>query len=379
MSYFYGSPRGSRGSLFGYFLAGTAGVVIGALLVLYLAPALIAQRLEDYSDLPRFSFPAPAPSPVAADPSPVVYAAETVAPAVVGVVNRALKGYDWFGRPYVETSTGSGVIISANGYIVTNHHVIANTQQLTVFLADGSSHPATVVGSDPPVDLAVIKVDLDDLPHAQFGDSDALRVGELAVAIGNPLGLDFRHSVTAGVISGIDRILQVGESYVRLLQTDAVINPGNSGGPLVNAAGYVIGINTLKLDMPKVEGMGFAIPSNIVRRIVEDLIRDGKVRRPWLGVTIVDRATISKYQLDVKVEFERGVLIQELVAGSPAQVAGLKPGDVIIELGSRRIDDIAGLQVALREHRVGETVPVKVLRGGQPVVVDVKLGEVPGS
>ncbi|MEW6523213.1 MAG: trypsin-like peptidase domain-containing protein [Bacillota bacterium] len=381
MTYFYGQPprRTGRASIAGYFLSAVAGGIIGALLMAYLVPGVIAQRMGWSRELPRFQFPDLPPVTTTAADYPVVMVAETLGPAVVGVVNRAVVGQDFRGRQLLETRTGSGVLISSNGYIITNHHVIANTSQLTVIMADGSSFSAEIVGSDPPVDLAVIKIPVDHVPYARLGDSDALRVGEPAIAIGNPLGLEFRHSVTAGVISGIDRILQVGEEFIRLVQTDAVINPGNSGGPLANSSGEVIGINTLKIDLPRVEGMGFAIPSNTVRRIVEELISDGRVRRPWLGVKILDRATIQQYRIEVRVQFDRGVYVDAVVTGSPAARAGLSVGDIIVEIGKRRVDDIGSLQVALREHRVGETVAVKIIRNGQTQTVEITLGEVPSS
>ncbi len=378
MGYFYEPPRHHRGHWFGYIAASLVGVLLGAALLLWVGPELVMQRLEGEAGFPRFDFPqAPDwPKEVGAG-APVVHVAETLGPAVVGIVNEAVAGYDFRGRAFLERRTGSGVIISSNGYIVTNYHVIADANEITVLLADGTTEVAEVVGSDPPVDLAVIRIDRSDVPHARLGDSETLRVGELAVAIGNPLGMDFKHSVTAGVISGVDRILQVGEEYVRLLQTDAVINPGNSGGPLANYRGEVIGINTLKLNIPAVEGMGFAIPSDIVKRIVEDLINEGRVRRPWMGVTILDRDTIDRFRIDVDVEFTRGVLIQEVQPESPAHQAGLQPGDVIVRLDQRRIDDIAELQVALREHRVNERVSITVMRDEEEVTLEIELGEVP--
>ncbi len=376
MGYFYEPPRHRRGHWFGYIAASLVGMLLGAALLVWVGPELVMHRLGGETGFPRFDFPqAPEWPEEVGLGAPVVYVADTLGPAVVGIVNEAVAGHDVRGRPYLERRTGSGVIISANGYIVTNHHVIADANQLTVLLADGTTQMAEVVGSDPPVDLAVIRIEADGLPHASLGDSDALRVGELAVAIGNPLGMDFKHSVTAGVISGVDRILQVGEEFVRLLQTDAVINPGNSGGPLANHRGEVIGINTLKLDMPAVEGMGFAIPSNTVTRIVEDLINEGRVRRPWMGVTILDRATIDRLRVDVDVEFTLGVLIQDVQSGSPADEAGLRPRDVIIRLGEQRIDDIGELQVVLREHRVDERVEVVVIREDEEVSLEIQLGE----
>jgi len=372
-------PGPGRRSWAGYLLCAVAGGLVGALVMVYVAPGLVAGRLGWNRELPRFQLPEPAPVTRAVSDHPVVRVADTVGPAVVGIVNRAVVGVDFRGRQVLETRTGSGLIISSNGYIVTNHHVIQGASQITVILADGSSHLAGIVGSDPPVDLAVIKIPVDRVPFATFGNSDALRVGEPAIAIGNPLGMEFRHSVTAGVISGVDRILRVGEEFIRLVQTDAVINPGNSGGPLANGAGEVIGINTLKIDLPRVEGMGFAIPSNTVRRIVEDLIADGRVRRPWLGVQILDRATIQRYRLEVSVQFDRGVYVDAVRPGSPAARGGLAAGDIIVQIGKYRVDDIGSLQVAVREHRVGEIVSIQVIRAGRPVTIAVTLGELPAS
>lgn len=373
------SPSGPRRrSWVGHLLCGVVGGLVGALIMAYVAPGIVAQRMG-WNRLPQFQLPDPLPVTRSVSDHPVVQVADAVGPAVVGIVNRAVVGIDFRGRQVLETRTGSGLIISSNGHIVTNHHVIAGASQLTVIMADGSSHLAEIVGSDPPVDLAVIKIPVDRVPFARFGDSDALRVGEPAIAIGNPLGMEFRHSVTAGVISGIDRILQVGEEFIRLVQTDAVINPGNSGGPLANGAGEVIGINTLKIDLPRVEGMGFAIPSNTVRRIAEDLIADGRVRRPWLGVQILDRATIQRYRLEVSVRFDRGVYVDAVLPGSPAARAGLAAGDIIVQMGKYRVEDIGSLQVALREHRVGETVSIQIMRAGQPATIPVILGELPAS
>lgn len=372
-------PRPGRRSWAGYLFCAVVGGLIGALIMVYVAPGMIAGRLGWNRELPRFELPEPLPVTRTVSDHPVVRVAGTVGPAVVGIVNRAVVGVDFRGRQVLETRTGSGLLISSNGYIVTNHHVIAGASQLTVILADGSSHIAEIVGSDPPVDLAVIRIPVERVPFARFGDSDALRVGELAIAIGNPLGMEFKHSVTAGVISGVDRILQVGEEFIRLVQTDAVINPGNSGGPLANEAGEVVGINTLKIDLPRVEGMGFAIPSNTVRRIVEDLIADGRVRRPWLGVQILDRATIQRYRLEVPVQFDRGVYVDAVLPGSPAARAGLASSDVIVQIGKYRVDDIGSLQVAIREHRVGETVSIQVVRAGRTTTIQVTLGELPAS
>ena len=195
----------------------------------------------------------------------VVRAAQAVGPAVVGIVNKAYSRDYYNSKVLVEQGTGSGVIFDANGYIATNNHVVENAQELVVSLADGRVLTGRVLGADPVTDLAVIKVDATGLPAAAFGDSDSLLVGEPAIAIGNPLGLEFKGSVTAGVISALNRSLEIGERKLKLIQTDAAINPGNSGGALVNADGAVIGINSAKISVQGVEGIGFAIHVNTAR------------------------------------------------------------------------------------------------------------------
>jgi len=233
------------------------------------------------------------------------------------------------------------------------------------------------VGTDPATDLAVIKIEGANLPTAVFGDSDALRPGQLAIAIGNPLGIEFNRSVTAGVISGLDRVLSVGDSFMRLIQTDAVINPGNSGGPLINGNGEVIGLNSVKLNVTAVEGMGFAIPSNQVKRIVEELIETGKVRRAYLGISFLDKSEVSMYLPNVKID--QGIYVHEVVSGGPAAKAGIRAGDVIIEFDGRKINDAGSLIAYLAEKSPGERVVVKFQRAGQTREVEVVLGEAPTS
>ena len=219
--------------------------------------------------------------------TPAVYAAKTVGPAVVGITNKAVAR-DWFDNPIETEGVGSGVIFKSDGYIVTNNHVINGAKELIVSLSDGRSLKGKVVGADEVTDLAVVKIDAKDLPTATFADSDQIVVGEPAIAIGNPMGLEFRGSVTSGVVSALNRTLDNSDSRVKLLQTDAAINPGNSGGALVNADGEVIGINSVKLAANGVEGMGFAIPSNTVQSVIKELMDKGYVARPYLGVSVFD-------------------------------------------------------------------------------------------
>jgi serine protease Do len=214
----------------------------------------------------------------------VVKAAEEVTPSVVGISNFSVVTDFWGRSSLQERATGSGVIIDEKGFIVTNYHVIENARELIVTLSSGDEVPATVVGTDPPTDLAVLKIDKEGLPAAELADSDVLHVGEPAIAIGNPLGLDFQQTVTLGVVSARERSITIQGQKFTFIQTDAAINDGNSGGALVNIYGQVIGINTAKIKIPGVEGMGFAIPANTVKEITRDLITQGRVERPWLGV-----------------------------------------------------------------------------------------------
>ncbi|MCR4397775.1 MAG: trypsin-like peptidase domain-containing protein [Firmicutes bacterium] len=346
--------------------------IVGGLLVAAAMPGYISARIAAQEPRPA-QFPAPSAASYSYDVSPAVSVAKKLRPAVVGIVNKAVAGYDLFGRAYTEERSGSGVIFDANGYIVTNNHVIEDNRELKVFLWDGRTLPATVVGADPPTDIAVIKVDAQQLPTAEFGDSDKLQIGELAVAIGNPLGMEFNSSVTQGVISGLDRTLKIGEETFRLIQTDAVINPGNSGGPLANAAGQVIGINTMKIS--SAEGMGFAIPINTARNIINQLLSRGRVSRPWLGIQLIDKPTARQYGYEIS--FEKGVYVVEVVAGGPAAKAGIRKDDIIETIDGKEIADAASLKAILGTHQVGDTVYVGVRRKDRLLTLSVVLGEMP--
>jgi len=310
----------------------------------------------------------------------VVDVAEKVSPAVVCISNRDTYT-DFFqgGTTEVEQGTGSGVIFSADGYIVTNNHVIEGASRLVVTLYDGRETDATVVGKDSRTDLAVLKInDTKDLVAAEFGDSDNLKVGEIAIAIGNPGGSRFARSLTQGRISGLNRLLETAEGLqFRLIQTDAAINPGNSGGALVNAKGQVIGINTIKISASGYEGMGFAIPSNEVETIVADLQEHGKVLRPALGVGIVRDITpeLAKYN-DLSVDY--GVLIVPQ-DGGPAAQAGMEQYDIIIAVNDEKIESGSQLQQRIFSMKIGDKVTVTVQRGAKQLQLEVTLGELGGD
>lgn len=308
--------------------------------------------------------------------TPAVVAAQKVGPAVVGITNKAVVR-DWFTNRsgLVEKGTGSGVIIDAKGYIVTNNHVIEGAKEIVVSFADGTTMEGKLVGSDPATDLAVVKVDAKNLPVAELGDSDALLVGEPAIAIGNPLGLEFQGSVTSGVISALNRSFDIGERKFKLIQTDAAINPGNSGGALVNADGQVIGINTVKLVVRGVEGMGFAIPINSVRPIVEDLVSKGRIARAYIGINVLskEQALDAGYPYDIK----KGVVVRNVGDGTPGENVGLRRGDNIVRLGEYEVKDYGDLRSALDTYRAGDKVKIEIIRAGQPMTIEIVLGEVP--
>jgi serine protease Do len=267
---------------------------------------------------------------------------------------------------------GSGFVINKDGYILTNYHVIEGVDSIDVFLVD-SEEPtqAQVVGADPELDLAVLKIPADpNLPVLNMGDSDQIQVGDWSIAIGNPYGLD--HTVTVGVISAKQRPLNIGHArFKNLLQTDASINPGNSGGPLLNLQGEVIGINTAI--NAQAQGIGFAIPINTVKEVLTELMTEGKVVRPWLGISVQDvTPEIANY---FKINVEDGVIVGYVAAGSPAEKGGIIQGDVIVELNREKIQNSTQLVERIAQEKVGETVDLLVIRGGEFKKLSVTIGE----
>ncbi|XVK33418.1 trypsin-like peptidase domain-containing protein [Pectinatus haikarae] len=309
--------------------------------------------------------------------TPIVRAAKAVGPAVVGITNKAVAR-DWFNNQVeVSQGVGSGVIFKSDGYIVTNNHVIDGAREITVSLADGRTLPGKLVGADSVTDIAVVKVDAADLPVAKFGNSDDIMVGEPAIAIGNPMGLEFQGSVTAGVISALNRTLDIGEGRVKLLQTDAAINPGNSGGALVNADGLIIGINSAKLAANGVEGMGFAIPINTVQPIIDQLIANGRVARPYLGVGIFDKNSAAKngYLLNI----DKGVYVAQVAPNGPAASAGIQRGDVIAKIDDKEINSVNDLRDAISAHKIDDKISLDIVRDGKELSVSAVLNEMPSQ
>lgn len=306
--------------------------------------------------------------------TPVVRVAKSVGPAVVGITNKAVAR-DFFNRQVETEGVGSGVIFREDGYIVTNNHVVAGAKELIVSLADGNTVAGELVGADEITDIAVVKVNAKDLPTAKFGNSDNILVGEPVIAIGNPMGLEFQGSVTVGVISALNRTLELNDRRVNLLQTDAAISPGNSGGALVNADGEVIGINSAKLARNGVEGMAFAIPINTVKTIIDELMAKGYVARPYLGVTIFDKQTAARYGYQLSIE--KGVYVFQVSIDSPAGRAGLQRGDIILSIDDKEVNSVAEVRTDIAARKVGDTVKVKYSRDGKEQTVSVQLQEMP--
>lgn len=298
----------------------------------------------------------------------VTQVAKKVGPAVVGIKNKTNAINWWTDEQYeVTQGEGSGVIISKDGYIITNNHVISGAKSVTVVLSGGKEVTASIVGADDQSDIAVVKIDSKYVTSvAALGDSSKVEVGEFVVAIGNPLGQEFAGSVTFGVISAVNRTLDYSNGIqVPLFQTDAAINPGNSGGALVNKNGEVVGINTAKIAETGVEGMGFSIPINYVKPIVSDIIKYKQVQRPTIGIAL-DYYTDSRGN-------PVGMYIYKVYSGSGAAKAGLKEGDIIVEIDGKKIKSYNDIMNIIANHKIGDTITIKVLRDGDTKSFKVTL------
>ncbi|MFA6665362.1 MAG: trypsin-like peptidase domain-containing protein [Armatimonadota bacterium] len=329
--------------------------------------------------------------------NPIADAAEAVGPAVVNIdtvtEQRVANPFEGFfgglpGMPQRQLTMGkgSGVIISRDGYILTNNHVVAGAQRISVRLKDGRKfHNVRLVGSDSRTDLAVLKLASNNLPFARLGNSDAIRVGDWAIALGNPLGLE--NTVTVGVISATKRNEQagMGTHLENLIQTDAAINPGNSGGALANIAGEVIGINTMIASTDQGPqkgniGIGFAIPINSARGIVKELIAKGKIVRPFLGVGLGDiTGDLADWYKERGYSAAKGAVIMQVYSGSPAAAAGLKQGDIITEIDGAKVTGSQQAVKIIAGRKVGQVVRLSVWRMDKTLLIGVKLAEMPRS
>ena len=274
------------------------------------------------------------------------------------------------------SASGTGVIFSDEGYIVTNSHVVEGARHITILLSDGREMPAALVGSDSVSDLAVLYIDAKHLTAAEFGDAKSLRVGDAVVAIGDPLGIEFRGTMTDGIVSAINREVSVSGRPMTLIQTNAALNSGNSGGPLINCYGQVIGINTMKIggsiSNSSVEGLGFAIPSTTVQDIASQLIRQGYLSgRPTLGISGEEVPVFYQYYYRLPA----GMYITQVEPGSYAEYYGIEPGDILMAIEDTRITDMDSLNNFLYSHQVGDVVTAAIYRGGQQYNVELTLTE----
>ncbi len=320
-------------------------------------------------------------------------AAAKISPSVVNIEisGRTQPQRDFFGRvfpPNFVIGKGSGVIISPDGFLVTNNHVVQGADTIKVKLSDGRSFIGKTVGRDPDTDLAVVKISGSNLPAAEFGDSDTLQVAQQVIAVGNPLG--FENTVTSGIVSALHRNFEVAQEnrsrstrYANVIQTDASINHGNSGGALANIYGQLIGINAVIAGGGENSGsigIGFAIPVNTVKRITRQLIQSGRVTRPWLGILYTETGTIKEQHPSEVANLDgspNGLFVSDVIRNSPAMIAGIQPNDVIISFNDKPVTDRWEFATQLEKLGVGETIMLKIWRDGKEVPIQIKLGKRP--
>ena len=297
-------------------------------------------------------------------------AVEKVSKSVVNIAS-VRTVHDQLFRVFPVEGVGSGVIVDERCHVLTNNHVVDDAQRLSITLTDGRIFNGKVVGTDETTDLAVIRLDsTETLPFAALGNSDDLKIGQIVIAIGNPFGLTGGPTVTAGIVSSLNRKIQFEKGVLELVQTDAAINPGNSGGPLTNTKGEVIAINTAK--MPYANGIGFAVPINIAKSVMTELIQNGRVTsRPWIGISYVKitRQLAQYYRLPTS----EGVLIAQVESHSPADEAGLRKGDIIETVDGKRVDDTTEISLNVRKKAINDSLTVTINRYGRRFEVPIQL------
>jgi S1-C subfamily serine protease len=295
---------------------------------------------------------------------------EAVGPAVVSI---SVGGDEQAGSSLEPVGAGSGVLLTPDGYVLTNHHVVQDKDRVRLILTDGTRLGAVAVGSDPPNDLAVVRAEISGLPYATLGDSSALRVGQLVIAIGNPLG--FQSSVSTGVVSATGRGMRSRDRRLieNVIQHTAPLNPGNSGGPLVDSRGRVVGINTAII--AAAQGIGFAVPSNTARHVVSQILAIGRVRRGYLGIVGRQRLLPRRLVRYLDLAREFGVEVVSLDPGGPAGSAGLQPGDILLEMNGKAVESVDDLHRLLSEVAAGDVARLDVIRGVERKVVTVAVGE----
>ncbi|HOC09359.1 MAG: trypsin-like serine protease [Clostridiales bacterium] len=366
--------KGWIGRLFPYLLVALiAGAAGGALGAVTLNDRGIQQRPVEYQRREEGQRPERIVYPEGENPGIVRAVAEKNIQAVVSIITVEIRRDEMF-NPTEERGVGSGVIVEPNGYILTNDHVVGkNAREINVLFENGQQMPAVVLWQDSALDLALIRVDATGLPYAELGDSDRVNVGDIAVAIGSPLGLRFQRTVTSGVISALNRSLMVGpegEEVIMedLIQTDASINPGNSGGPLLNAKGQVIGINTAKAS--EAEGIGFAVPINIAKPVIKQVVEKGFFRPMYLGIDGYDREIAGYHNSDIDIQ--KGIYVIRVHNNTPASAAGIREGDIILELDGQPLDSMIKMRSILFGMDRPKKVSVLIKRDGKTITKQVE-------
>jgi len=374
------TPRPKKKRKWNAVLIATAliSALMGGVISSYVFPVYIFGNLIPY---PQNYFGKDVKQVINVEPSNTEFLISAVAkkamPSVVGITTQSIQKDFFFGTTKSQ-GVGTGVVVDSRGYILTNSHVVNNgsVEAVNVLFEDGTNKTAKILWNDPTLDLAVIKVDGVNVMAADLGDSDNLEVGEVAIAIGNPLGLQFERTVTSGIISGLNRSIEISanESIEGLIQTDASINPGNSGGPLLNSKGEVIGINTAKIQSG--EGLGFSIPINIAKPIVDQFIEKGEFSKIYMGIKGID-VDVFKRSTGTDLSVDKGIYVAEITKDSPADKADLRSGDVITAVNDKEITSMSQLIRQLYQYRPGDTLELQVMRNGEKLAIKVKVEKTP--
>ncbi|WP_129596318.1 serine protease HtrA [Anaerophilus nitritogenes] len=365
-------------SFFKIILVSVVSALIGGILTAYLAPMYLYGKYIPYPNVNNNNIPQNIEIVTKNENVSVIpTVVKKAMPSVVGITTVTLQRDFFFGVRKGQ-GVGTGVIVDPRGYILTNSHVVndGQTEEVKVLLDDGKDLKAKVLWNDPLLDLAIVKISEKNLPVAELGNSDEIQVGQLAVAIGNPLGLAFERTVTSGIISGLERRIEINEfqSIDGLIQTDASINPGNSGGPLLDEKGRVVGINTVKIQTG--EGLGFAIPINIAKPIVDEFIKRGEFTKVYLGIKGIDVGYyIRNYQNDLGVN--QGVIVMEVFPKSPIEEAGIKKGDIILSMNGQKVEGMTQLMRSLYRYRPNDKVKIEVLRDQKNLEYEVTFKATP--
>ena len=369
------TKKRSGGSLFSYIAIALVAALIGGLVSPYIGSRLYGNLLPSPQGDNQYTA-----SPVVINTEDDITTVSAVAKksmsAVVGITTIVEQVEDYWFMPQQLEGVGTGVIVDSNGYILTNSHVVrdGNAQSIHVLFENGEKQEGQLLWNEPVLDLAIVEVDKTGLPVAELGDSDSIIVGEAAIAIGNPLGLEFQRTVTSGIISGLNRTIQTENVLIEnLIQTDASINNGNSGGPLLNSRGQVIGINTAKIQ--SAEGLGFSIPINEAKVIIEEVIENGDFETVFLGISGI---AVNDYEarLGVEVDAEEGLVLVQVAPGTPAERAGLQNGDVVTQIDDIEIDSMTRLKKSLYKYKKGDKAKLTLVRNNQEEEVEIEFTEI---